>query len=151
MSQEEKDAEREAKTAAKKKKREDPHEHIQPLPDDWFVTGVDIGHCNPVYAARKRVGASDEERPEFFKVTLGEWYTKTGQRARAHVLQKKVKRAKLPQLPTLACSGGAHMDALAFRARHYNTLYAVYGSVAIRRAAFDCYMKKQKMLHRRRR
>jgi hypothetical protein len=148
MTEEEKGAERAAKVAAKTKKRDDPHAHIQSVPDGWYVTGVDIGHCNPVFAARKRVGAPEEEHPEFYKVTLGQWYTETGQRTRARLLQKKVKLAKLPPLPTLSASSDELWDALAFRARNYKLFCEVYGSVSIRRVAFDCYMKKQKMLAR---
>ena len=139
-------AERDAKAAAKKSKREDPHAHIQTLPDDWYVTGVDIGHCNPVYAARKMVGAPAEERPEFFKVTLGQWYTMTGQRARALLLKKTVKRAKLAPLPSRAVAGNAIWGVLTERARSYAANYAVYGSLGMRRMAFDCYMKKQRAL-----
>jgi hypothetical protein len=146
MTKDELEAERAAKVASKKKKKEDPYAHIQCVPDDWFVTGIDVGHCNPVFAARKRVGAVDDECPEFYKVTLGQWYTMTGQRNRARVLIQKVKRAKLPQLPTVAASGNDLWDALAFRMRHHDRFYALYGHVALRRAAFDCYMKKQKAL-----
>jgi len=139
-------AERDAKAAAKKAKREDPYVHIQPLPDDWFVTGVDVGHCYPVYAARKRVGAAKEERCSFYKVSLGQWYTMTGQRSRARLLQRKLKLAKLPQLASRAVTGATIWPVLAERARSYAAHNAVYGSVALRRAAFDCYMKKQKAL-----
>ena len=138
--------ERNAKVATKKSKREDPYSHIQSLPADWYVTGVDVGHCFPVYAARKRVGAPEDERCNFFKVSLGQWYTTTGQRSRARLQQQKLKRAKLRQLPSRAVVGNAIWDVLEDRARSYASNYAVYGSIALRRAAFDCYMKKQKAL-----
>jgi hypothetical protein len=146
MTKEELDAERASKVASKRKKKEDPYAHIKSVPDDWYVTGIDVGHCNPVFAARKRVGSADDERPQFYKVTLGQWYTMTGQRSRARLLNQKVKRAKLPPLPTVATSGDDLWNALAFRARHHGRFYGLYGCVALRRAAFDCYMKKQKAL-----
>ena len=139
-------AEQEAKVAAKKAKRDDPYVHIQPLPNGHFVTGVDVGHVFPIYAYRQRVDAPAGERGEFYSVSLGQWYTWTGQRSRARQLQKKVKRANLPQLSSLALVGEPLWAALAERSRHGGRYYAVYGSIAMRRAAFDCYIKKQKTL-----
>ena len=57
-----------------------------------------------------------------------------------------MKRAKLPQLASLAVVGEDLWTALAERSRHGSRYYAVYGSIEMRRAAFDCYMKKQKTL-----
>ena len=137
------------KKAAKKRKVDDPWEHIQPPPIDKnpLIVGVDTGHVNPITWAAKRYRDSSDSKAELGHVTLGHWYTMTGQRRRQHVLNKKVNRARLPQLPSAKTVDVALLsDALRARIHTYDRHTAVYGSIVMRRLAFDCYMKKQKTL-----
>jgi len=115
------------------------------------VTGVDTGHCNPVYAARLAVNAGPDARPELYHVTLGQWYTETGQRNRTKVRNKKIKaatrRGDLPQLASLKTSNLAVLtQAMVDRLQHYDKYWAIHGSVAMRKLDFDVYIKKQKQL-----
>jgi hypothetical protein len=146
---EEKDAERDMKAAGKKSKRDDPNPHIQPPPNTGpahFITGVDTGHCFPVVAARKAYDADEFERPEFYTLSIGQWYHGAGQKRRQRFLKQKVKRGALPQVPTLSATGEELWCSVEFRVHNYNRFVAVYGSVAVRREQFNCYIKKQRML-----
>ena len=137
------------KKAAKKKKLSDPWEHIQPPAYDKnpLIVGVDTGHVNPVTWASKRYHDETDEHADIGHISLGLWYTKTGQRRRQHVLNKKVKHARLPQLPSAKTVDVAILiETLRARIRNYNRYTTVYGNIAIRRLSFDCYIKKQKTL-----
>ena len=145
--------EREAERFAKRQRREaGKFAHITLEDGITHVTGVDVGHCNPVFAARMRVGITEEEeRPETYHVSLGQWYTDTGQKHRTKRLNIKVNKARragrLPQLASVKTSDmGELRAAMRQRLQHYDANWSVYGSVTMRKLAFDVYVKKQKTL-----
>jgi hypothetical protein len=161
----------EGEQQAKRQKRKkdwqaDKWAHLTLDPGVTHVTGVDDGHVHPVYGARICLadnpnapnlgadgpgGAAPLVVESVFSVTLKEWYTKTGQKARTAKLNKKVKAARranqLPELPSVKTNDMAALT-LAQRERfvHYNQYWRVYGSVEQRKLNMDVYCKKQRML-----